>query len=489
MGNLCQSQERLGLPIDGVDVTRVLGKGRDSVCMPLGEEKVVVVRGGFENVGEALELATRQNRAEQVIGPGLQGCSVGAQYFLADVNDGGGHSIGIVRVKPRVRGIEARAIPLVEILSDPNYAASMAQLMRASLETLITTGYLPNLVGYSSQQSFGQFIRERLPYRSGNLMLDELTGKSALIDCEVDPREWCWGETSSITQKARMVISGAALAVSMGIYGTAEGMHRLVGHGKEPMPVQKSREQKEKGVFADKFRSLIQGLEGQEVNYRVLGSVALASVTGQSLSPRRVDGSWRDIDILVLDSLDEKPGQKAQQVIESLDSEGPKISLTFVQPSYGYQPRSVGRGIASYLSEVAKEADGSFSLRYGEQIVPLGNSLAVERAKFEQMEFNTLGLAAQVGMYLTREGSLRLEDRAKIRKAIAARKVVVPECFWNFAERIKREYPREYRNAIVRQALNLWTRNLFSRAADSISTRYPLDGRGQRSIIASHMKT
>lgn len=223
---------------------------------------------------------------------------------------------------------------------------------------------------------------------------------------------------------------------------------------------EKSLEEREEKDFAVALEEIFSELEKSKLNWRLVGGLALESLSGQSVKPRRVNGTIRDVDVMFLDDNPEEIERlrqffTARQRIFNSDK-----SKMAVFPDINFGPTKT----KEYLEErkIIKlpqiiphllSTAGDYYLHYREvdekldPIVLQSHDLLVN-AGDQQLKVKTFPAETIIHLYLNRVGSLKPKDISKIKEFLRFNKEVdrskldhelyLP--FHRFAKRIREKY-------------------------------------------------
>lgn len=297
-----------------------------------------------------------------------------------------------------------------------------------------------------------------LPFNSSNLMVDYTKNKLILVDHEPIRFETCnlnW----KMIWLAKIAGSGAMTAA----LGTILAAHRLRDK-LFSLPTDRegiSSQYPEVTSFNSGLEDIIGILDASSLDYRIVGSVAIAAWINAAggdyyLTPRRRNGSQRDIDVLLLDAATSEVLQ-LQRLFRQKARHNPSYPDVQFHKILPYESYDSNKEFRTPLppnihSKIAEDREGNPHLVFRDLSADLPpNYLAPIIRNYEGVRFPTIAPGVLAGLALARGGAIRAKDIDKITLLLSLNQAQVPREFLDFARTLRTGFPGRYQNFLFRE--------------------------------------
>lgn len=392
----------------------------------------------------------------------------------------------LMRISKEVKGATLRDLSLLYLLGDREFLQQYVSFANQVVRMFINSPdhCLIDTIGAKDRNWLGLALDTALQLRSSNLMLDQESGKLVLIDC---------GTVECLDFFAKAgVIGKARLAIRFGgvLVGEAIARSALLGHKIGNLLEQEKhkpdpRREDDYRPFIEGFGKIVDLLNQERVDYRVVGSFAMAG----HIQSRGVDyvvtpsshGCKRDVDILLLDTDDRKVREFLERINDPCPDipDAPTISFTIARNSQELKIDCSGSSKCSSrgLARVEIDERGRLLHKYKDlALVHNTNELEPINVTYDGVKFQTLRPDTLVALALTRMGSFKFKDSNKLKLFFHVTGASIPPRYLDFAREIRRSYPLSYRRALIRE----WSHFLPDNVRNFVS-----NNRQARSIFRS----
>jgi len=381
-----------------------------------------------------------------------------------------------LKVAKEVEGATFKDSSLLAVLNNTSVLEQYIQFCRKALGVFISEGKLVDSSGHLARNKLRQVWIGMVPFYSDNLMIEYCSNKLVFVDCDVKPsihffHKADWLQKMGILMRAGFMEITAVAAKTFTLAHRARDLFFEEDYTKINRDRIKSSE--EYRNFTGGLREIVQTLNDAEVNYRVVGSIGIAGIIQSGggefyLTPKRVNQSGRDVDIIVLDHNSEKIARLQKYLIErskKIKGYPPASLVTPIEidenTSEARYPHD--RILPTEITKVGIDQGGKIYQVYKDLVSVIdGQLLESVIVEYEGIPFPTMAPGVLAGYYLTRGGNFKLKDLKKIEVLFAYEKFHVPVEFRDFAQTIRHSYPKLYRNFLVRELLNYWSGGLIS---------------------------
>ncbi len=360
-----------------------------------------------------------------------------------------------LKLVPEVKGATLKDISLLHLLSNKELLRQFADFAVQTVDLFKRKQILPDLVGHS-QKGLSYF-----PFFTSNIMAEFGTNTLYLVDTDLLPNN-IFAEVS----KMRKIIL-LCRVFSVHVSGMLANMFASFLEKEAGNTLQMLEHHQE---FTQGVKDVVEVLESHNVDYRVLGSVAIASYLDTAgcnylLSAERKDGSRRDIDILVLNKSPEEIRGLEQLFAQKQQNNNhyPEVSFSSSELPTSDSPTVLQRLLPRLTSKFVRKSDTQELVRkHGdlEMILP-ESDLNPQEITYQGVTFKTVNPNVLLGFAITRNGIFKFKDMEKFELFFEHVAAEIPRRYLDFARQIRSHYRKEYRNFLIRQWLSIATRGIF----------------------------
>jgi hypothetical protein len=308
------------------------------------------------------------------------------------------------------------------------------------------------VTGHVNSTFILRLLREFWPFYSKNLIVEDGSSKVHFIDTSVYPDSDNPNQKTKF--KRKLITDTRVLNYYLGIVllRTGEVLHDV----RDRFVTERSTPQ-ERQMFINGFIEVVAKLNEAGIDYRVVGSCALAATLAKydvdfPLNPRRVNGTIRDIDIIAFE-----PEEKISSLKGFFDQKSkkvtgyPEVSLSATCDN-GQHPAD------QLLCFNYRNSSGQFCKRYKTLELPfIDEDMIPYRVKLFGVEFNTFLPEVQLGLYFIRGGSFKFKDLVKMAILSESTGRNVPIKFRDFGLEIRKTYSKKHQRFELRELINYWS--------------------------------
>lgn len=287
-----------------------------------------------------------------------------------------------------------------------------------------------------------------LPLHNSNIVVSDNNFQPILVDSEIDPPR----KHKRIRTHIRETIVMSGLNFS--ILGLAA--IDLIDSKLRKPENESNQLSKEDAIFTEKVAQTLKLLDQEEVDYVVVGSVALTAwrqFYGEKikLGTHRLNRSLRDIDIIVI------PDQKYENFKLRVEREQLDLSIASfgeAQTLSTYEKRQDKRlgGRYKFMHTVPVTEDGRLKNAYKDITLdicalPFKHQLVM----YNGVHIKTLSPEDLAGLYLTRGGAIKFKDGNKVSELLRLSGRRIPIKYIDYAREIKTRYPHDFKNFLIHE--------------------------------------
>lgn len=467
---------RLKLPFNG-RMGEIVGWGGFSVAARVKRDEdypqiVGVIRPIAEKLPEGFPKLSGSWRIEQEIRKKFKPFTIPQHLIITQGLEG---LPATVKIAHEVEGATMGELLPLGLLGNETLLKNFAKFCQAALSVFLAEGKLVDTSGHLTRTKLQHIWLGMVPLSSGNLMGEYGTNRLVLVDCDLKPEIHFFNQAKTV-QKLGLIARAGLIA---GTGGLTKGFllahkvrNKIFREHPTVKPAEKIRQTAEYSEFITGFRNIIEKLDREKVNYRVVGSFALAASIRKAggdffLPPRRSNGTIRDIDVLIL----EPRSSKLEGLIEyfarkrGIVKACPEVSFSMPGPVGKMESLGLERAkiLPTTVSSLAVDREGKFCKIYKDLVLPFSEEhLRPVDFGYEGVEFPGLNAGVLAGLALIRGGSFKFKDLAKIEKLCKVTRCKIPCEFRDFAHQIRETYPTLYRNFLMREWMAYWTGGYLS---------------------------
>lgn len=361
----------------------------------------------------------------------------------------------LLKISPEIQGSTLESIGVLHLLGNPEALKNYVKLCKKLMQ-LITKEKSFDITGFEGFRKF-------LPFVSRNIVLNLGSSEVTAIDVEV-LEEHEKNKFSNIKGATKLLLYFSNISFSALV---ATGVNSILDSTHYRSDEKKFDNSKETIDTTESLKKIISLMNESGLEYRIVGGFAYAAYLQQAgveyeLSANRFDGTKRDVDIFILSEKDDA----YEALKEKIALEGVNLNLEVsIQRLDSHEPHHIRTG--THIRE-----DGSIFLQFDTLTQNLPSS-AFENTTvtYNGVSFPTLPLASLVGQTISRQGSIPLQDLAKIGLCYEAYpKLQVPSEYLDMAKRVREEKPNEYRHWMIKQWIELLTGNRTNKVVKPIKS-------------------
>lgn len=375
------------------------------------------------------------------------------------LSDGIDHKPTPVKISPEVDGATFSELSVFYLARVPRLLDQYLDITIRNLKYFLSHGEMVELFGgHIFQNPIARYL-DRLavfPFNVSNLMVDFQTNNVLLVDSEPQSIK-----DSHPRLKAQLGLRILGLGANVVLLNILRGINYL-RNKLFSIPTQEKEVKKMAGYdqFIAGFAEVINDLNQSGVDYRVLGSFAIAaSLQGAGedyfLAPKRSNDTIRDIDVKILSG--------DPEIIKGLETKFrfKKIKVPF------YPEVSLGIPISQEglptifpitITSISVDQNGHHYLVFKENQKQIpGKYLDPVVVSYDGIQFPTVSSDVLAGFALTRFGALKAKDVDKVTRMLGANRVQIPLEFLDWAKKLRQSFPDHYRNAMIRDAIYHFT--------------------------------
>lgn len=445
------------LPLTSEERT-IVGWGGSSVVFRVpskSNSSVAVLRSEEIDLGN-LKPAFTNLASERQTNAALAPFTIPQSFVLTEGLD---HGPAILKVSPEVRGATFKELSPLFIVRNKAVLQQYIDLNSKALAYFLNTGRLIDTVGhFRSRLPFIWDFFGLSPFSTSNLMVNFETNKLVLVDSE--PSKLM---KSQLKFRPQLIVRAASLAASIGI---AQGLI-AINDLRDRLFTQTAANDRKKAspedeIFLEGIKDVIKTLDGSGIDYRVLGSLAIAASIqthggNYYLTPKRTNGVVRDIDVLILNSAYQGMDRLNRYFIEKRDKDKfyPEVYLSSPLNLENPDPRDFQTGSVNIiLSRSALDQKGNFYAIYRNTQREIPNpQLKSVFVEYEGIRFPTVDSGTLAGFALARYGAIRAKDIEKITKLLSTSGKHIPPEFLDYAREVRTNYSVEFRNFLTRDLI------------------------------------
>lgn len=362
----------------------------------------------------------------------------------------------LMKLAPQVAGATLHELGLLHLGYNQDLLEQWSRFTLKAIGYFLRTGDWIDTIGHLSS-SYPVMILERLgllPFASSNLMVDYTNNQLFLVDCE---------PYKSSNLKWKIILSAHLAGAAVGFLA-AQGMISA-GSLRDRLFAQPTRLEEvkvsdpENNCFLEGVADAIEILNQSDLNYRVVGSLAIAA-TIQSrggdfyLTSCRGNRSRRDIDIIILGERTDEVGC-LQRLFDEKRRTIPAYPEVSLHPSLqleklDYEDCKTPR-LQICLTRIAIDKYGQTYLTFKDvrKKIPVSFFDPVYQ-NYDGICFPTVEVGTLVGLTLTRNGGFRTKDFNRL-PFLNLEPDDIPQEFISFVKALRTTYPTIYRNTMLRE--------------------------------------
>lgn len=424
----------------------IIGYGGYSVAM-----RITIQNGNsFVGVLRYQDTELPDNPTNDLIRSSFEDYSLEEWSIVLGDNEGKKLSLKFV---PEIEGATLKDISVLHLLGNKKLLAQFADFCSQAFSLFKSKGVLPDLVGHN-QKGLSFF-----PFLTNNLMFEFGTNELKLVDTDLMPNN-IFNEVSKIRQfilllrASSVYFSGLLAQLFVTLLEKGSDLNNLVENDPN---------------FVNGISDVISTLDQHNVDYRVLGSVAIAGYLEEEgvpypLSARRKGGSRRDIDVLVLNkTLEEiKELEKIFASKQENDDSYPEVSFSSPVLSTHNPDTVFHRLLPRITSKFSTRDTGELVQRHGSLKMEIPESdLERKKVTYQGVTFDSIDPNALLGLVITRNGVIKFKDLEKFELFFKHVDAKIPHRYLDFARSIRSTHRKEFKNFMGRQWLSLITRGIF----------------------------
>lgn len=446
-GQVKQKLEGLPLPFEDNDRS-IIGWGGFSVAFRVtsGNKRFVAVMQGEESVQSCLEGIISERKSNSWIA----GFSTPQDYVISQGLNG---KPAVIKISPEVEGATLKSLSPLFLIRDDHLLRQYTKLSLNKLAHFFRTGRLiddighhrPNLLWFADYLGF-------LPFSTNNTMVDFETHKLVQVDYgTVALKEGTFKVRPHIIMRAALLATSIALACSLIPINALR--NRLFYQPTSEREIKEKDPENER--FVEGIADTIEVFKQRGLDIRVLGSVAMAgSIQTRGgdyyLTPRRTNGTIRDIDVLILNASSDEIQYLNSYFAwrRTKDKSYPEVSLFYPLSLEKIKDKDFRLGIIdSVLTQTALDQNGNLYLVYKNMKMQIpAQQMDAATVSYNGIQFPTLKEGILAGFAITRRCATRTKDIYKIIKLLELGHQHIPAEFIDFAREVRLAYPREFRN-------------------------------------------
>lgn len=383
-----------------------------------------------------------------------------------------------IKVAKEVEGATFNEASLLAILGNPHVLRQYVQFCKRAISIFITEGKLVDTSGHLAKNMLRQLWIGMVPFRSDNLIIEYGSNRLFFVDCDVKPSIHFFDKADSPQKLGLLTRSGFIIGTALAarVFALAHGVRNSLVEEKYTRKEVGEIRTEEYQNFIGGLEQTIQALNSTGIDYRVVGSIAMAGTIQSAggefcLTPTRINRTTRDIDIIVTDKDPEK-SQAAGNLLKDLSRQAktskgfPEISVLMpieMNESTTNFAAPHDRLLPTEFSRPGIDREGNIYLVYRDLLskIPKRNLRPVT-VTYEGIEFPTVEPGTLAGFALTRGGGFKLKDLEKIAVLSSYTNFRIPPAFRDFAQTIRRRYPSLYKNFLIREWLCYWSGGFIS---------------------------
>lgn len=379
--------------------------------------------------------------------------------WVSIVSDTAGRRLSL-KLAPEVIGSTLKDVSPLHTLSNPEVLKQLANFCDTTVKFFIREKKMPDLVGHTVRgKSFS-------PFYSSNLMITHGSNELRLVDTDLMPTN----DTATATSKRSLTLFAKMATIFL---------HGVFAHTLSSLLPKPERHESmagaEERTAAAGLSALTEILADAGADYRILGSIAVASYLEKngkpySLDKNRADGTKRDIDVLVLnkDPAIATAVEAAYADLLAKQNDFPDLSVTSTAMMSSQNHTNLHKVLPRFTTTIHFSEDGSLVQSYGSLSMALPDSdMTPVIQEFHGVSFKTLSPEILLGLALTRNGIIRFKDLDKYQRFSAENGFTPPPSYVDFARQIRTRHKEYYRNFLVRQWLSILTKG----ALDGVLTK------------------
>lgn len=485
--HLEESIKQARIPFDS-NIERIVGWGGFSVAVRLNgtsqtsennpSQQVLVFRPLKEEDGaEGLSSVATSWEDELVVNQQFAPFTVPQRLVITNGVDQEPTAIKVAR---EVEGATFNEASTLAVLGNPYLLEQYIQFCQRAIDIFVTEGKLIDTSGHLAQNMLRQMWIGMIPFYSDNLIVEYGSNELKFVDCDVKANIHFF-EKADLQQKLGLLARSGFLVgtvLTARVFTLAHrARNRLFEEKYTSKGVEKVQSGKEYQNFNLGLQEVIQALNSAGINFRVVGSVALAGTIQSAgnefyLTPRRINRTRRDIDIIVLNGEQEKI-QAVRQLVGRIKKRTktikgyPDVSLTtpigINQSGLHGTIHPHDRILPTEFTRIGMDSEGNAYLVYKDIAIRIPEAqLEPVTVTYERIEFPTVSPGVLAGLALTRGGNFRPRDLKKIKILFDHTRFRIPSEFRDFVQSVRRRHPSSYRNFLIREWLHYWSGGFIS---------------------------
>lgn len=475
------------IPFDG-NIERIVGWGGFSVAVRLNgsfpasennpSQQVLVFRPlKEEGRAEGLSSVATSWKDELVVNQQFAPFTIPQHLVIANGVDQEPTAIKVAR---EIEGATFKEASTLAVLGNPYLLEQYIQFCKRAIDIFIQEGKLVDTSGHLAENMLRQIWIGMIPFYSDNLIAEYGSNELKFVDCDVKPNIHFFRE-ADLQQKLGLIARSSFVvgtALTARVFTLAHRARNLLFEEEYTgMGMAETQSGEEHQNFTLGLREVIQVLSSAGINFRVVGSVALAGAIQSAggefyLTPKRKNHTRRDIDIIVLDGEQEKI-QAARQLVGEMKKRTktikgyPDVSLATpidINQNDLYEAMHPhDRILPTEFTRIGTDSEGNAYLVYKDITTRIPEvQLEHVTVSYEGIELPTVSPGVLAGFALTRGGNFKPRDLKKIRILFDHTGFRIPSEFRDFAQSVRRHHPSSYRNFLIREWLHYWSGGFIS---------------------------
>lgn len=417
-----------------------------------------------------------QWRREKVVNEQFREFTIPQDMFI--VNDENGLPTAVKHAR-EIEGVTLNDMSPLAVLSNSKLLQQYSRFCMRAINVLISEGKLVDTSGNISLEKAKQALKGMIPFFSDNLLVEFGLNKLVFVDCDTKEHIHMLRHASAVQRVGLLMRAGAILGTALGAkafvyaHGIRDKLFQEEHSGEKIDQIRSTESYKN---FCKGIREITEALSALGVNYRVLGSVAMAgfiqSAGGEFyLSPDRINRTRRNINIIILDNDPNviknirsfiRNTRKRTRIVNGYPdiSLAIPINLASRKESRAHIHRIV---LPTEFGRFGIDSNNDYYLTYAES-AKLIDKRALEPVTvlYEGIPIQTVGPGVLIGFAITRSGNLRPKDLRKTEIFSSYTQPHIPSFFLDFAKEIRENYRDFYTNATLRECLYHWSGGFIS---------------------------